>query len=71
MSYLTRTLPMQRSSTKLLWVYNDFKETKTDDLVLVNELIDTQEELINLFVELEKRMPEMSDEILNRIFERI
>jgi hypothetical protein len=70
MSYLNRILPMQKNST-ILWVFQDFEDAKTDDLILVDELFDSQKELTILFAELEKKMPEMSDDILNRILERI
>jgi hypothetical protein len=64
-------MPMNISSTQLLWIYQDFNTKQTDSFFITDDLLEPQEELQALFAEFEKRMPDISDEMLSRILEKI
>ena len=62
---------MQRNFTPIIWAYQSFKGTRQDgDLFDMNNLLKPNKYLTKILDELEKKMPEIPDDVLRKILEK-
>lgn len=64
-------LPMNKLFTQLIWNYQSFNDCETDEILDFCTLYKPLEIFQNLLVEIDRKAPELSDETLKKIHERI
>jgi len=62
---------MQKTFTPILWTYQDFKNTHTNDLLDISKLFEPSSLFINVIEKLDKKAPDISEKTLKKIFEKI
>lgn len=63
---------MQRTSTKILWAYQNYgKRQQVNELMNIDQVFEPCELFSTLFCELEKKVPEMQEDVIKRIFQKV
>ncbi len=64
-------VPMQKTFTPIIWDYQSFDASQRSEIFLVDSLIEPYDEILILFKNIEAKLPEIPESILQRILDRI
>ena len=64
-------VPMQKTFTPIIWDYQSFEASQRSEIFLIDSLIEPNEEILFLFERLEAKLPEISEDILKEILDKI
>ncbi|PKP37180.1 MAG: hypothetical protein CVT98_06435 [Bacteroidetes bacterium HGW-Bacteroidetes-15] len=62
---------MQKTFTPIIWDYQSFDASQRSEIFLVDSLIEPYDEILILFKNIEAKLPEIPESILQRILDRI
>lgn len=64
-------LPMQKIFTPILWEFQNYSSIQVDNLIVLTSVFETEDSLKQLLTRFEESLPEISDEVLQKILTNV
>jgi tetrahydromethanopterin S-methyltransferase subunit G len=64
-------MPMNKTFTQILWNFQSFQDHQIDEIYDLHSLTKPLDKFQNLLKEIDEKAPEVSDEVIQRIMNRI